>query len=111
MKYYQEIRLLADAEASLGFLWQKIYQQIHLALAENKVGEHESAIGLSFPGYYVPKEKGKKQQGKGFPLGDKIRLFANSKEELEKLELEDKSKAGEIHGIDKVNREFEASEN
>lgn len=82
MNYYQEIRLLPNAEANLGFLWQKVFQQIHIALVENKIAENESAIGLSIPAYFVP-EYGKK----GFPLGDKIRLFAKTEAELKALNI------------------------
>jgi len=66
MKYYQDITLLSDADVNLGFIWHKVYQQIHLALVENKIAEKQSAVAVSFPEY------GKKQ----FLLGDKLRLFA-----------------------------------
>ncbi|WNO08315.1 type I-F CRISPR-associated endoribonuclease Cas6/Csy4 [Teredinibacter sp. KSP-S5-2] len=82
MNYYQDIRLLPDAETNLGFLWHKVFQQIHIALVEYKIGENQSAIGLSIPGYKLP-EKGEKE----FPLGDIIRLFANTEAELETLGL------------------------
>jgi len=75
MKYYLDITLLPDAEANLGFLWQKVYQQIHLGLAENKIAKNQSAIAVSFPDY----------GNKEFPLGDKLRLFAATQTELEKL--------------------------
>ena len=77
MKHYQDITLLPDAEASLGFLWHKVYQKIHLALVENKITENHSAVAISFPGY------GTKQ----YPLGDKLRLFADSQAQLEKLDI------------------------
>lgn len=77
MKYYQDITLLPDAEANLGFLWHKVYQQVHLALAENKIGENHSAIAVSFPGY----------GDKKFPLGNKLRLFAESQAQLEQSSI------------------------
>jgi len=77
MKYYLDITLLPDAEANLGFLWQKVYQQIHIALAENKIAENQSAIAVSFPKY----------GDKDFPLGDKLRLLANQQTQLEQLEI------------------------
>ena len=77
MNYYLDITLLPDAEANLGFLWHKVYQQIHLMLVENKVSEKDSAIGLSFPKY----------GSKDFPLGDKLRLFAKSEQELTNLNI------------------------
>jgi len=82
MKYYQEIRLLPNAKNNLGLLWQKVYQQIHIALVGNKIGENQSAIGISIPGYFVPEVA-----SKGFPLGDKIRFFAYTEEELEALNI------------------------
>ncbi len=77
MNYYQDITLLPDADIALGFLWQKIYQQVHIALVEQKVDAQHSAIAVSFPGY----------GGKGFPLGNKLRVLAKEKEQLEKLNL------------------------
>lgn len=76
MKYYQDITLLPDAEANLGFLWQKVYQQIHIALAENKVDKNTSEIAISLPDY----------GDKEFPLGNKLRLFSKTKEALIKLD-------------------------
>jgi len=78
MKYYLDITLLPDAEANLGFLWQKVYQQLHLALVENKIAENQSAIAVSFPKY----------GDKVFPLGDKVRLLANEEEQLKQLNIE-----------------------
>ena len=77
MKFYIDITLLPDADIALGFLWEKVYQQLHLALVENKVSEYESAIGISFPKY----------GDKAFPLGDKLRLFAPTQEQLKKLDI------------------------
>lgn len=77
MKHYCDITLLPDADANLGFLWQKVYQQIHLALVENKVGENNSLIAISFPEY----------GSKAFPLGSKLRLLAEEAALLESLSL------------------------
>ncbi len=77
MKHYLDITLLPDAEANLGFLWQKVYQQIHLALVENKVGENQSLVAISFPEY----------GSKTFPLGSKLRLLAEEASLLEGLNL------------------------
>ena len=77
MKHYCDITLLPDAEANLGFLWQKVYQQIHLALVENKVGENHSLVAISFPEY----------GSKAFPLGSKLRLLAEEATLLEGLNL------------------------
>jgi len=77
MKYYLDITLLPDAEANLGFLWQKVYQQIHLALVENKLAEKQSAIAVSFPEY----------GNKNFPLGSKLRLHSQTQEQLQQLDI------------------------
>jgi CRISPR-associated endonuclease Csy4 len=76
MKHYVDITLLPDAEANLGFLWQKVYQQIHIALAENKIADDRSAISLSIPKY----------GDKAFPLGNQIRLIA-TEAQLTKLDI------------------------
>jgi CRISPR-associated endonuclease Csy4 len=78
MKYYLDITLLPDAEASFGFLWQKVFQQVHIALVDNKVGDNESAVALSVVGY----------GDKAFPLGNKIRLLAASEDILQKLDMQ-----------------------
>jgi CRISPR-associated endonuclease Csy4 len=77
MKYYLDITLLPDAEANLGFLWKKVYQQIHLALVENKEADGSSAIAISIPEY------GSKQ----FLLGKKLRLFSQDREQFQQLDI------------------------
>lgn len=77
MKVYIDITLLPDADIALGFLWEKVYQQLHLALAENKILEYESAVGVSFPKY----------GDKPFPLGDKLRLFAQTEGQLQQFDV------------------------
>lgn len=77
MNYYQDITLLPDVEIALGFLWQKVYQQVHIALVEQKVDEQHSAIAVSFPGY----------GSNSFPLGNKLRVLAKEQAQLEKLNL------------------------
>lgn len=78
MKYYFDITLVPNAEANLGFLWQKIFQQVHIALVDNKVGDNESAIALSVVDY----------GDKDFPLGSKLRLLAGSEDALVKLDIQ-----------------------
>lgn len=77
MKYYLDITLLPDAEANLGYLWQKVFQQVHIALVDNKVGDNESAVALSIVDY----------GDKDFPLGNKLRLLADSEKTLQKLDI------------------------
>ena len=77
MNYYQDITLLPDTDISIGFIWQKVYQQIHLAIVENKIAENCSAIGLAFPDY----------KSKTYPLGNKLRLFAATQAQLDILTI------------------------
>ncbi|MFM2476482.1 type I-F CRISPR-associated endoribonuclease Cas6/Csy4 [Celerinatantimonas sp. MCCC 1A17872] len=72
MNYYQDITLLPDPEMSLGLVWEKVYQQIHIMLVEHKVGDNASLVGLSFPAY----------GNKAFPLGNQLRLLAETEELL-----------------------------
>lgn len=85
MNYYQEITLIEQAEISPYFIWSKLYQQLHLALAEVKNADDKVSIGVSFPQYsYEQKtEKGKARIG----LGTKLRLFAQNEEELIQLNI------------------------
>jgi len=77
MNYYQDITLLPDAEITLGFIWQKVYQQVHIALVENKIAENQSPVAVAFPEY----------GGNGYPLGKKLRLLAARQAELERLNI------------------------
>lgn len=78
MKYYREISLLPNADIALYFIWQKLFQQTHFALAENKSEDNRSAIGVAFPGYDAVK----------FALGTKLRLFAENEQLLEQMQCE-----------------------
>lgn len=78
MNYYQDTILLPDADIGLYFLWQKVYQQIHLALVENKIADNASAIGVAFPEYNVDRHH----------LGKKLRLFAEVEQSLEQMQCE-----------------------
>ena len=82
MKVYQEITLLPDAETGIYFLWQKIFQQIHLALVNIKNADEKVSVGISFPEYVNSADISEKL------LGSKLRLFAETNEELEKLDIE-----------------------
>lgn len=91
MNYYLDIQLrLPDAEANYGFIWQKVFQQVHFALVEHgydsgrklKHGDtktlRNSKIAVSFPEY----------KNHPFPLGSKLRLYAQTEVELQKLAIE-----------------------
>lgn len=83
MKYYIEITLIDDNESSLCQLWSELYMQIHLALVELQNSDKTVDIGVSFPEYtYTEKE------GLTFAiLGAKLRLFSNTEEKLQQLNL------------------------
>lgn len=78
MKFYRELTLLPQEDINLYFIWQKLFQQIHLALAENKSTDKASAIGVAFPGYDAVK----------FALGTKLRLFAENEQLLAQMQCE-----------------------
>lgn len=77
MNYYQEITLLPDTDIAVGFLWQNVFQQVHIALVEHKVASNQSLVAVGFPDYRQAK----------FPLGSKLRLFAKEQVTLEKLDI------------------------
>jgi len=77
MRYFIELTLLPNTEIPLHYIWEKVYQQLHLALAENKISKYESAIGVSFPKY----------GDRPLPLGDKLRLFAQTEAQLQQLDV------------------------
>lgn len=79
MKFYQEITLLPNVgdEIPLTFIWEKLYQQLHLAFVESVDDQGKVNIGVSFPKYKSGDEKRW--------LGDKLRIFAESEQALEML--------------------------
>ncbi len=79
MKYYQDITLLPDPEIDLYFLWKKVYQQMHLALVEVKDTQDKVNIGFSWPNYVYSENRKH--------LGNKLRVFAQSSNELCELDL------------------------
>lgn len=81
MLYYLEITLLEQEEIPLHLIWSKVYTQLHLAFVEQKDAEQKIIYGVSFPKYRLI------QQKKLGYLGDKIRIFADSVEALEQLNV------------------------
>ena len=77
MKYYIDIALISNEEDNLGYLWRKLYAQIHLALVEVRDESNLVSVGLSFPNYSNNRS-----------LGDTLRLFASTEEKLKELKLE-----------------------
>lgn len=77
MKFFQEITLLHNAEIGVYFLWKKVFQQVHLALVAIKDKEDLVPVGLSFPEYDEAASS----------LGAKLRLFAESEDILNRLNI------------------------
>lgn len=83
MNYYQEITLISG-DKSLYEIWSIVYTQLHIALADLKNNHDINSIGVSFPDYKYEV----KSDGREFAmLGNKLRVFAHSKEDLDKLDL------------------------
>lgn len=90
MNYYQDLMLTANAEVNLGYVWQKVFQQVHIALVENgyeyvrkesngkETTLRGSNIAVSFPRY----------TDKAYPLGNRLRLLAQEQVFLEKLGID-----------------------
>ena len=77
MNYYQDLTLISNTEINLAYVWQKVFQQVHLALVEMKTADGNSDIAVSFPEY----------EDKDFPLGNKLRLFASTQAQLLQLDI------------------------
>lgn len=77
MNYFQEISLLPKTDIALCCFWQKVYQQMHLALVENKKSDNTSAVGVAFPEYDTNNHS----------LGTKLRLFSQEKTQLQALDV------------------------
>lgn len=90
MNYYLDITLIPNEEIPLNFLWEKLFQQLHLALVEQAYEAEEtipnrekkitkkSKVAVAFPKY--------KQCGN--TLCEKLRLFAMSETDLKAIDLE-----------------------
>lgn len=75
MKHYIEITLLPNPDIALNFLWEKVYQRIHLGLVDIKDNKGNVPIGIAFPEYNAAQ----------YQLGTKLRLFAQEAGILEQL--------------------------
>lgn len=80
MNVYREITLMPQPDIALNFLWEKVFQQIHLGLVEMQDKNGTVPIGISLPEYMT----------EGSPLGSKLRLFALSKDTFEKLNVNER---------------------
>ena len=81
MTHYQVLTILPDPDIAPYFIWRKLFNQVHIALAEMKNKHGIESIGVSFPDYHYDKK------GKSSKLGLKLRVFAPSSDELVKLQI------------------------
>lgn len=83
MGFYIDITLLPNPEVSSGFLWRKVYQQVHIGLVGMMNGSKKSDIGVSFPEY-----ESDKLTEADIPIGRKLRLYSKRKDQLASLNIE-----------------------
>lgn len=81
MQHYIDITLLPSDDIGVHFLWSKLMMQVHLALVEIQDDQKQVPIAVSFPKYQT-----KSNDKLGF-IGNKLRLLANDKNDLERLNL------------------------
>ena len=81
MDYYTELTIIPNEEVPTYALWTTLYTQLHLAFVEQKDTHDKTPYGVSFPQYRL-------DANKSFGcLGSKVRIFANTTQELEQLNL------------------------
>lgn len=84
MFYYIEITIIPNEEIPTYDIWPRLYTQLHLALVETKDIRNQVSVGISFPQYKADKTGGKVM----YCLGSKLRVIANSLDELQQLNLD-----------------------
>lgn len=85
MKYYLELTLIDQAEFPAFYVWPKLYTQLHLAFVEHKSADELIPYGVSFPEY----KTGQRKDGTSFfYLGSKLRIFAQSEQAFQDLNLQ-----------------------
>jgi CRISPR-associated endonuclease Csy4 len=78
MKYYQEITIIPSEEIPAYFILSKTFHMLHLAFVEKGQENNQFVYGISFPEY---SDKG---------LGKKLRVFAETEDQLINLGLKEK---------------------
>ncbi len=77
MNCYIDITLLPSEDIGHYFLWEKVYNQVHLALVEHKNAAGGFSIAAAFPEYSTDKKR----------LGSKLRLLSQDEEVLIQLNI------------------------
>ncbi|WEE00618.1 type I-F CRISPR-associated endoribonuclease Cas6/Csy4 [Taylorella equigenitalis] len=93
MDYYIELTLIDQNEVPLNNIMNHVFSSIHNQIVnlQNSNINYLFPIGISFPNYVYEKVEGTKSANKFHStLGNKIRLFSKSDEDLEKLNLKTK---------------------
>jgi CRISPR-associated endonuclease Csy4 len=80
MKFYHEVTVIPNHEIGEHFIWSKLFVQLHLALVSIQDEQKKSPVGISFPEYFMGEKFG--------VIGSKLRLFAQSEPELQKLDIQ-----------------------
>jgi CRISPR-associated endonuclease Csy4 len=83
MKYYIEISLIQQKDLSCGVIWSKLYEKLHLMLVKLNAIENIVKIGFTFPEYRFDECRDIGM------LGGKLRIFANTENELVQLNLKE----------------------
>ena len=53
LTHFQEITLIPDPDIAPYFIWSKLFNQLHIALADVKNKHNIDSIGVSFPDYHL----------------------------------------------------------
>lgn len=77
MKFYLELTIIPSPEIPVHFIWEKLFQELHLAFVECKNPDGTNPMGISFPNYRTVKGD--------HPLGERLRIFSEVESALEKL--------------------------
>lgn len=83
LTHYQEITIIPDPEIAPYFIWSKLFNQLHIALAALKNEHGIDSIGVSFPDYHYDNKNEKSSK-----LGLKLRLFSPNQKNLDTLNLD-----------------------
>lgn len=76
VKFYIGITIQPNADIGHYFLWEKVFQQIHLGLVEIQDTNNVVPVGIAFPEY----------DAKNFSLGSKLRLFSETENLLQQFD-------------------------
>lgn len=82
MQYYMDVTLLPCVDIGIHFLWEKVFQKIHIGFVESQNNAGEVLAGIALPEYNEDKNQ----------LGRKLRIFANEEAIFESLKIAERLK-------------------